>query len=689
MDVTKQICSIAKEYLVERKADEFMVALGSLSDLLCLNDDFSKERIPLVMNSLAAGIAANIKYDKESKVILGSLRNVLAKRTVGLLGLPSEVILHNYMMENLNVITKQVKQPNTSSTVRQAIISVVKKVLHAGEPSALAGDFTIPNGRKRSKVPQDALDYGARKRMKPSSKSDIAAVDLTQDSDPMIPVVTLKSPQKTREMDEVVILAVVGKDQTERYRDSKYDSQLGSKLIPYQDANYVKEYIFEHLMSIFMLVCDAVRSQASSEAKGKLRNGLYSNFDSAAFAEYFETLRLGLTGSEKQKRFVLFASNGFHHELISLLIHIDEEGRNDMRPAADITKGEIILLIKTLYEYYEEMGRELMQDFAPGSSETRYNKGEDLVRVDVSGGDYEGFEETHKGSFDRKKKIQQSEDGPDNVMKLLEMYVLSGRDYEVYNNKYMSHYYSLLLLLADCHQEFKKRFLGHNNWTWSISALVLGTFGSDSGPLHDTIYFGATFHAKGNHQFRKDLIDRILSPGADGGTRSLITQTRIETDSLRLLRIVFVCDKNWSEKDDYCIRNFVESRRGGLSQLSVAAMKFLKGLDDVQMNGHSKLLVEGMSLSLECLSLILDSFGMNQIRSLISEWPEVNEVNLLCTRLITRTDTEWRQCSEDSSMGKGEVGAVDAARHATELQKMLASVEAVAEAEAEADVEVE
>ena len=96
-----------------------------------------------------------------------------------------------------------------------------------------------------------------------------------------------------------------------------------------------------------------------------------------------------------------------------------------------------------------------------------------------------------------------------------------------------------------------------------------------------------------------------------------------------------------------------------------------------------------MSLSLECLSLILDSFGMNQIRSLISEWPEVNEVNLLCTRLITRTDTEWRQCSEDSSMGKGEVGAVDAARHATELQKMLASVEAVAEAEAEADVEVE
>jgi len=62
----------------------------------------------------------------------------------------------------------------------------------------------------------------------------------------------------------------------------------------------------------------------------------------------------------------------------------------------------------------------------------------------------------------------------------------------------------------------------------------------------------------------------------------------------------------------------------------------------------------------------------------MSGWAEVNDINCLCTQLITRSEREWEECLD---IATENVEAMRIISLATELGKILASVEAVAQAE--------
>ena len=51
---------------------------------------------------------------------------------------------------------------------------------------------------------------------------------------------------------------------------------------------------------------------------------------------------------------------------------------------------------------------------------------------------------------------------------MLEIGVKSSRSSCVYNNQYMTHYYSLLLSLAKVNDKFYQRMLDYDNWGWSF-----------------------------------------------------------------------------------------------------------------------------------------------------------------------------------------------------------------------------
>ena len=51
---------------------------------------------------------------------------------------------------------------------------------------------------------------------------------------------------------------------------------------------------------------------------------------------------------------------------------------------------------------------------------------------------------------------------------MLEIDVKSSRSNCVYNNQYMTQYYSLLLSLVKVNNKFYLRMLNHDNWRWSF-----------------------------------------------------------------------------------------------------------------------------------------------------------------------------------------------------------------------------
>mmetsp|Transcript_21505 Transcript_21505/g.62962 ORF Transcript_21505/g.62962 Transcript_21505/m.62962 type:complete len:496 (+) Transcript_21505:3858-5345(+) len=432
-------------------------------------------------------------------------------------------------------------------------------------------------------------------------------------------------------------------------------------LVPYRGCDTVRELVFEQLICIFNIICEAVSSQSAEESKKKSYVSLF-DFDSSAFAGYFQALRYALTGSQEQKSLI----TGIHEHLIRLLFEIDDEGRNECRPPADIAKGEIILLLETMYERY---GKDLSGVLLQISSD--------------SGTSANGDHETGSRHYQERRRFNKR-DCWDGATKLLEMYVLSGREHETYNLKYTSHYYKLLLLLADHHGNFKEQLLRHNNWTWALGALVFGPFGCESGPLYEHLFCGTMAYIKENKQFRKAIVAKLSQQSpADGGVQSFINHNRIEASSLKMLKATFDNDTELSQEDS-CLNHFTEEY-DGLSQLSCAALKFHKKVEERLVNGSSSetALLEGLHLSLECLFIVLDSCDMNKVRSLISNWADVNDVNCLCTQLITRSEEEWDKClgGTTAKAGPRKTEVTQLISRATGLQEKLASAEAVEQAE--------
>jgi len=311
-------------------------------------------------------------------------------------------------------------------------------------------------------------------------------------------------------------------------------------------------------------------------------------------------------------------------------------------------------------------------------------------------------------------------DSINHVSKLLEVFVTSVRGNEIYNAKYMSHYYNLLRLLADRNKNFKRRLLEHNNWRWSLRAFVLGHTGCDSGPLYDVIFGGILRHVEDDSAFRHVILSYLAAENCEGGKRSLLTQSRLETSGLKLVIKIFECDRRRtsdsrdSNDEENLIANFVDEPHRGLSQLSTCVEKFHRSLEEECSNSNdttadskgsvtkgtrnagggaavlvgtstakTDIILEGLALSLECLCFILNAYGMNQVRSLMSSnWPEVDDMNFICTQIVTRTQDEWDSCLDESSV-KSRVESMRVVEHASELLKILASAEVVAEVEAE------
>merc|ERR1712238_312525 len=84
----------------------------------------------MVMNSLVAGIVSNLKYEKESTVIINGLSSVLRARTRGRKGSITEVSIHNWMLDNLeNCVGNWFRRPNTIVEVRQSIVGLINSIL--------------------------------------------------------------------------------------------------------------------------------------------------------------------------------------------------------------------------------------------------------------------------------------------------------------------------------------------------------------------------------------------------------------------------------------------------------------------------------------------------------------------------------------------------------------------------------
>merc|ERR1739846_120328 len=86
-------------------------------------------------------------------------------------------------------------------------------------------------------------------------------------------------------------------------------------------------------------------------------------------------------------------------------------------------------------------------------------------------------------------------------------------------------------------------------------------------------------------------------------------------------------------------------------------------------------ILELLSLCLQCMCLILSSFGINKVSEIMEDcWPEVDDVNFMLTQIKTRTDKEWEQSYKVTVDAKLTVMQI--ITQASEVLTILASVEA-------------
>lgn len=455
-------------------------------------------------------------------------------------------------------------------------------------------------------------------------------------------------------------------------------------LTHYLDEEDIKEKTFSILKRIFDTICETVATQSTRTARTKSggitmqgRNRFSNGFegfivDSAAFFEYFEALRICLSGSKVQEQ--ICNDKDWIFEVSSVLLRslwkIDDEGRMEKRPSTDTTKGEIILLIELLLELDPNQCIRALQNDArdPSSpSSAKHAKETNIIVHD--------------------NRIAST----DNTTKMLEMYVTNSASNADYNDRYMAHYYSILLRLAECNTDFCHAMLSHDNWRWALKSFVLSHTSSDSGKLYSVILNGTLKYVGENVKFREAIFRQLLKlDGKD--SRSSTDQERIEIGYIQLLLAVFDGEKTSHSSIEgnsdtvamNCISHFVQGSCGGMSKLS----SILKKSITVLQEADSKQLSPGiavlklLSLCLQCMYLTLSPFGINRVREIMQDcWPEVDDVNFMLTQIKTRTDNEWQQSYEVSSDAK--ITVMQIITQASEVLTILASVEAAAQAVAE------
>jgi len=391
------------------------------------------------------------------------------------------------------------------------------------------------------------------------------------------------------------------------------------KLEPLCDLCMVKKKVLSSLITIFSDIREAIESQASNTKSG-------SFVDTRAFSSYFETLRMCLVGAEYEKALFLDQFHGINKELAHLLWKIDEEGRRNKRPYEDIAKGELVALFGLILELYPEAGQELISDFV------QKRDGSDVECIDV---DNDVIQVISKRS---------EEEDSNHVSKLLELYVTANnRSNKWYNDTYMSRYYVILVLLAERHAVFRRKLLDHENWRWALRVFVFGETGSDSGPISEVLLEKSKRFAFVDEKFRISLVPFLFMHERD--KRSFITQQgRIQTASLQLALAIL--------KSDEIMKLIIGNENGGLSQLSAAAAKFLDKLEGLEesmktrsstVDNELRHILKGLMLAMQCIFFIMEKHGQSKVRALLSVWPEADDINILCHKLVTIGDEEWTE----------------------------------------------
>ena len=405
--------------------------------------------------------------------------------------------------------------------------------------------------------------------------------------------------------------------------DTVFDSD---KLEHLCDLDMVKKKVLSSLITIFSYIREAIESQASNTKSG-------SFVDTRAFSSYFETLRMCLVGAEYEKAFFLDQFHGINKELAHLLWKIDEEGRRNKRPYEDIAKGELIALFGLILELYPEAGQELISDFV------QKRVGSDIECIDV---DNDVIQVITKRS---------EEDDSNHVSKLLELYVTANnRSNKWYNDTYMSRYYIILVLLAERHDIFRRKLLDHENWRWALRVFVLGETGSDSGPIFQVLLEKSKKFAFVDEKFRISLVPFLFMHDRD--KRSFITQQGgIQTASLQLALTILKSEEGHQGSGEI-MKLIIGNENGGLSQLSAAAAKFLdklEGLEESMKTRSSTVendlrhILKGLMLAMQCIFFIMEKHGQSKVRALLSVWPEADDINILCHKLVTIGDEEWTE----------------------------------------------
>jgi len=665
-ELSLRICSFGKTLLEERKADEFPYALHVLISMLHIKDKHFKERIPCALSAICTGIQKNSAYEKETVHLLQVLRNELGNRRTCDIGIEGQAIFHQNILQKLDaVILPLIPGENASFAVKQSAISLVRSLLPSPNDSLASckdnGNF-IDYQKFSSNMPDDSQPHP--KRVKPQAEQDVSISNV------------VFGLQLKRSDDSITSHTYPegGKTYPHENREGKIVNTKKRLLTQFLDEEDVKDKVFSILKRIFDIICETVANQSTRAARTKSggitmqgRNH-FSNgcdgfiVDSTAFFEYFEALRICLSGSKVQEW--ICNDNDWVFEvfgvLLRLLWKIDDEGRMEKRPSADTTKGEIILLIEFLLKLDSDQCIKALHSDVGDSKQT---KDANIIVHD--------------------NRITSA----DPTIKMLEMYVTNSASNADYNDRYMAHYYSILLRLAECNEEFCDAMLSHDNWRWALKSFVLSQTSSDSGKLYAVILNGTLKYVGENVKFREAIFRQLVKiDGKD--SRSSIDQERIETGSIQLLLAIFDGDITSNSPSDTasikCISHFVQGSCGGMSKLSLVLKKCIAALQEADLKQSSPgiVVLESLSLCLQCMCLTLSSFGINRVREIMQDcWPEVDDVNFMLTQIKTRTDNEWEKSYEVSSGAKLVVMQI--ITQASEVLTILASVEAAAQAVAE------
>ena len=608
LDASNQVRRIAQKLLVFEKADAFTLGLEVIVALLRINDSVASDRIPAIMDTIAIGLERNEKYADELLRILNSLQSVVSKRPSGGSGLSCELLLHRWMLSNLGSLLRlyERREWEKKLMVRFAIIKLVAYLVplpnRAGESEE--EEYTSP--KKLHNCEDNNPDRNKWRKEVIEEKSS--------------------SPGDTVEVGPKIMSM----------------GQEHDALQTYGNDDSVRQTLLRHLAEIFPLVREDLKTQSSCAMH---------------FAEYFRAIRQCLTGSSSEEQVVL---SKFFCDFISLLLYLDDQGRQNIRVDDDLAKGEMIYLWETILLLHPGFCHEfLSNDFA----ENCVGDTQEDIRAPSR--------QTQRRSNRTKKEIL--------FEKILQIYVTSSKKLLQYNNMYMSRYYGVLLILAQGDTGFRDDALMHGNWWWALKAFVLCPEGLDSGPLYDSLFKGSLLHCRESAEIRFDLMKKICGSNA-------LTQNRISSSAAELIHCILDSESHLEFGESKCTQlcfDTTQSSAPGIFLLCEYSKKLFKQTKNV-IDGRSRIdcdqpsparvIAKGLSLSLECTWMALTSPGLDKLRSLTSTWTNFNELNLLCSEVVTCPRETWQKLCKTDNSTPDEIHVLKTAKYAAKINEVLASV---------------